>query len=56
MTARIIFGVALFAAGSSPTSLSPSSVSLPLSVVVVVFVVANVPFLYLSRRGRERQV
>jgi len=56
MTARIIFGVALLVTGIVFRLLSPSSVSLSLLVVVVAFVVANVPFLYLSRRGRERQV
>ena len=56
MTARIIFGVALFIAGVIFRLLNQDFVSLSLLVVVVVFVVANVPFLYLSRHGRERQV
>jgi signal transduction histidine kinase len=56
MTARIIFGVALFIAGIAFHLLSESFMSLPLLVVVVVFVCANVPFLYLSHRGRESQV
>ena len=56
MTARIIFGVALFIAGIVFRLLSQSFMSLPLLAVVVVFVCANVPFLYLSRRGRENQV
>ncbi len=56
MTARIIFGVALFVAGIAFHVLNESFVSLALFVVVVLFVVANVPFLYLSRRGHERQV
>jgi signal transduction histidine kinase len=56
MTARIIFGVALFIAGVVFRMLNQSFVSLSLLVVVVVFVVANVPFLYLGRHGRERQV
>jgi len=56
MTARIIFGVALLIAGVVFRFLNQDFVSLSLLVVVVVFVVANVPFLYLSRHGRERQV
>ncbi len=56
MTARIIFGVALFIAGVAFRLLSQSFMSLPLLLVVVVFVCANVPFLYLSRRGHESQV
>ena len=56
MTARIIFGVALFIAGVIFRLLNQDFVSLSLLVVVVVFVVANVPFLYLSRHGCERQV
>ena len=56
MTARIIFGVALFIAGIVFHVLNESFVSLSLLVVVVLFVVANIPFLYLSRRGHERQV
>jgi signal transduction histidine kinase len=56
MTARIIFGVALFIAGVAFRLLSQSFMSLPLLLVVVVFVCANVPFLYLSRRGHENQV
>jgi signal transduction histidine kinase len=56
MTARIIFGVALLITGVVFRLLNQSFVSLSLLVVVVVFVVANVPFLYLSRHGRERQV
>ena len=56
MTARIIFGVALFVAGIVFHVLNESFVSLSLLVIVVLFVVANIPFLYLSRRGHERQV
>ncbi len=55
MTARIIFGVALFVAGIVFRLANQSFISLPLLVVVVLFVLANVPFLYLSRRGREQQ-
>ncbi len=56
MTARIIFGVALFVAGIVFRLANQSFISLPLLVVVVLFVLANVPFLYLSRRGHEQQV
>jgi signal transduction histidine kinase len=55
MTARIIFGVALFVAGIAFRLSNQSFISLPLLVVVVLFVVANIPFIYLSRRGHEQQ-
>ncbi len=55
MTARIIFGVALFVAGMGFRLLDASSVSPVLLAIIVVFVVANVPFLYLSRRGRDHR-
>ncbi len=53
MTARIIFGVALFVAGIGFRLLESSAISPVLLAVIVLFVVANVPFLYLSRRGRD---
>jgi signal transduction histidine kinase len=51
MIARVILGLALFLAGIAFRLTDPDSVSLPLLVVAVLFVVANIPFLYLSRRG-----
>ena len=51
MTARVILGLALFLAGIAFRLTDPDSVSLPLLLVAVLFVVANIPFLYLSRRG-----
>jgi signal transduction histidine kinase len=56
MTARIILGVALFIAGVIFRLLNQSFISLPLLVIVVLFVVANVPYLYWSRRGHEARV
>jgi len=53
MTARIILGVALFVAGVVFRSLNQGSVSLPLLAIVVLFVLANVPFLYWSRHGHD---
>ena len=50
MTARVILGLALFVAGVAFWLLG--AVSLPLLIIAVLFVLANVPFLYLARRGQ----
>ncbi|MGZ4199104.1 MAG: ATP-binding protein [Thermoleophilia bacterium] len=56
MTARIILGVALFVAGIAARLVSPGSVAWPLLLVAAIFLLANIPFLYLSRRGHETPV
>jgi len=56
MTARIILGAALFVAGIAARLFSPTSISIALLVVAGVFLLVNIPFLYLSRRGFEGPV
>ncbi|HMK92622.1 MAG TPA: ATP-binding protein [Thermoleophilia bacterium] len=55
MTARIILGVALFVAGVIFRLVNQSFITLPLLVIVVLFVLANVPFLYWSRHGHDER-
>ena len=50
MTARVILGLALFVAGIAFWLLNV--ISLALLLIAILFVLANVPFLTLSRRGR----
>jgi signal transduction histidine kinase len=56
MTARVILGLGLFLAGIAFRLVDESFVSTPLLVIAVLFMVANVPFLYLSRRGYDNYV
>jgi signal transduction histidine kinase len=51
ITARVILGLAMFVAGIGFKLLNPGFVSTPLLIVATLFMVANVPFLYLARRG-----
>ena len=52
MTARLILGIAMLVAGVIFSALHSDLVSIELIAIAAAFVVANAPFLYLSRRGR----
>jgi signal transduction histidine kinase len=53
ITARVILGAALFVAGIAFRLADPEAISLALLILAMLFFAANVPFLYLSRRGHE---
>jgi signal transduction histidine kinase len=56
LTARILLGLAAFAAAVVFSFVDTSAVPTAMLVILVVFVVANGPFLFLTRRGHASRV
>jgi signal transduction histidine kinase len=56
LTARIILGLAAFAAAAAFSFVDATAVPAAMLIILAAFVIANGPFLYLTRRGQATRV